>query len=342
MATTVGYQPDGTIIGLSCPANNLETLNDHTLKTVLITGGTGLVGASLTRLLLKRGFLVIILTRDPERAMDSSVFGTQVSYAAWDVNAQTIDVEAVQKADFIAHLAGAGVVDKRWTEAYKKEIIDSRVNSTKLLLNTLSNNPHHVTAFVSSSAIGWYGPDTEQSLKTGFTEDAPADSHFLGETCRLWEESSLPLEQMGIRRVCLRTGIVLSAKGGAFVEFKKPLKFGVAAILGNGEQVVSWISNYDLCLMFEYAFENEQMQGVYNAVAPNPVTNKKLTLTIAKAIKDHWFIAIKVPSFVLKIMMGESSVEVLKSATVSSKKIEMAGFHFRLPTIEEAIEKLVK
>ncbi|MEO7313409.1 MAG: TIGR01777 family oxidoreductase [Chitinophagaceae bacterium] len=311
------------------------------MKTVLITGGTGLVGTALTKALLQQGYHVIILTRDPKKSTARGAFGNQVTYAAWDVKAQTIDVAAVLQADCIVHLAGAGVVDHRWTESYKKEIIDSRVESSKLLIATLTGNPHKVLTFVSASATGWYGPDTAASLKNGFTEDATSDNSFLGEACRLWEESSVQVEKMGIRRVVFRTGIVLAKEGGALAEFKKPLKFGIAGILGNGEQIVCWIAIQDLCEMYCYALENESLHGVYNAVAPHPVSNKELTLALAKAMKGTRYISMHVPAFVLKIMLGQSSVEVLKSTNVSSRKIEMAGYHFKLPAIEEAIKALV-
>ncbi|MES2775725.1 MAG: TIGR01777 family oxidoreductase [Bacteroidota bacterium] len=312
------------------------------MKTVLITGGTGLVGTALTRVLLQKGYHVIILTRDPKKYTAVGAFGNQVTYAAWDVSAQILDIGALLQADYIIHLAGAGVMEKRWTEAYKKEIVDSRVNSSKLLMDTLAAHDHHVKALISASAIGWYGPDTAESLIDGFTEDAPAANNFLGETCRLWEASSLPAEKLGIRRVCIRVGIVLAKEGGALAEFKKPIRLGVAAILGSGKQIVSWIAIEDLCEIFCFALENESMHGSYNAVAPNPVSNKTLTVDLAKAIKGKWWLPMRVPAFVLKIVLGEGSTEVLKSTTASSQKIEMAGYHFKLPAIEEAIQKLVK
>ncbi len=312
------------------------------MKTVLITGGTGLVGTALTKLLLSKGYHVIILTRDPKKSTARGAFGNQVTYAAWDVKTQTIDEAAVMQADYIIHLAGAGVVEKRWTDAYKKEILDSRTDSSKLLITALSNNNHHVKTLISASAIGWYGADNEQSLQGGFTEDATADNSFLGTTCRLWEESTLPVEEMGIRRVCLRIGIVLANEGGALAEFKKPVRFGMAAILGSGTQVVSWIAISDLCEMFCFALENNNLHGSYNAVAPSPITNKMLTITLAKAVKGQWYIPLHVPAFVLQLMLGESSIEVLKSTTVAANKIEMAGFHFKLRNIKEAITALVK
>jgi uncharacterized protein len=306
--------------------------------TILITGGTGLVGAALTRHLLDKGFRVIVLTRDAARKTSTEA---TLSYAGWDVKAQTIDREAVEKADYIIHLAGAGVADKRWTEKRKQEIVDSRVQGSALLVKALREIPNKVRAVISASAIGWYGADPVPVKDAGFTETDPADTAFLGDTCRQWEAAVDGVTAMGNRLVKLRIGIVLSTEGGALPEFKKPLRFGVAAILGSGRQVISWIHIGDLCRMIVYAMEDEKMQGVYNAVAPQPVTNRALTLALAKQVKGKFFIPVNVPAFVLKIMMGEMSVEVLKSATVSSAKISEAGFRFLYPSVDAALSSLL-
>jgi len=304
--------------------------------TVLITGGTGLVGKSLTKALIKKGYKVIILSR----SVNDKKASEHVSYAAWDVKKQQIDLEALHAADYIIHLAGAGVVEKKWTDAYKKEIVESRTESSRLVYESLKNNTNKVKAVVSASAIGWYGADA-MPVKPFTETDAPENS-FLGNTCKLWEESIEPVEVLGKRLVKLRTGIVLSNDGGALVEFKKPIKLGAAAILGNGKQMVSWIHIDDLCNLFIAGIEKENLSGSYNAVAPNPVSNKTLTITLAKAMKGKFFIAMHVPSFVLKIMMGQRSMEVLKSTTVSCKKILDTGFAFIFNNIEEAITDLTK
>jgi uncharacterized protein len=309
------------------------------MQTVLLTGGTGLVGKALTERLLRKGYQVIILTRK----IPATGSGTQgAKYALWNVNEKRIDVAALQEADHIIHLAGAGVVDKRWTDAYKKEIQDSRTESSALIVDTLKQHNNKVQTLVSSSAIGWYGADTNESLKKGFIETSAADNHFLGETCRLWEASVDAAATIGIRVVKLRTGIVLSNNGGALAEFKKPLRFGFATILGSGKQVVSWIHIDDLCRMYIEAIENNILQGAYNAVAPAPVSNKTLTLELAKIVRNKFFIPVHVPSIALKIMMGQSSIEVLKSCTVSCEKIKQAGFTFLYPSIEPALLELCK
>jgi uncharacterized protein (TIGR01777 family) len=306
--------------------------------TILITGGTGMIGTRLAEMLLAKGYGVIILTRDAREVKHKNA---NVTYANWDVKKQTIDHTAVAGADHIIHLAGAGVADKRWGDKRKKEIVESRTQGSALLVKAIGETQNHIKTIVSASAIGWYGADTLESRKEGFEEIQKADTAFLGETCRLWEESIQPVEQLGKRLVKLRTGIVLSKKGGALEEFKKPLKGFVAAVLGDGKQVVSWIHIDDLCRMYIAGIENESMQGAYNAVAPNPVTNKTLTLALAKQMHGNTFITLHVPSFVLKIVLGEMSIEVLKSATVSSEKMKAAGFEFKFPSIEKALIDLI-
>jgi uncharacterized protein (TIGR01777 family) len=308
------------------------------MQTVLITGGTGFVGKELTNELVKKGYEVIILTR--KIPTDNGNIKSGISYAIWDVNKKMIDITAIQKADHIIHLAGAGVVDKKWTVAYKKEIEDSRTKSSGLITETLKNNTHKVKTVVSASAIGWYGTD----IITGkaFVETDAADNSFLGKICKLWEAGIEPIEQLGIRLVKLRTGIVLGNGGGAFEEFKKPLQFGVASILGSGKQIVSWIHIEDLCRLYITAVENDKLTGSYNAVAPMPVTNKDLAITLAKEMRGSFFIPIYVPRSILQIMLGDRSIEVLKSATVSCSKIKQTGFTFLYPSIEAALQELCK
>ncbi len=302
------------------------------MQTILITGGTGLVGRALARLLVERGYKVIILTR----RLPGGAIPDNISYALWDINKQQIDVQAVQRADYIVHLAGAGVVAKKWTPAYKKEIIESRTNSSQLIIDTLKNHSNSIKAVISASAIGWYGADAGAWR---FTETSPAKKDFLGETCRLWEESIEPVTTSGIRLVKLRIGIVLSNDGGALLEFKKPLRFGIAAVLGSGKQMISWIHIDDLCRLFIYAIENENIKGSYNAVAPTPVNNKELNIKMARAIRGKFYIPVHIPAFLLKLLLGKRSVEVLKSTTVSCEKIKKTGFVFLYPSIEAALHE---
>lgn len=305
------------------------------MATVLITGGTGLIGKALTAELLAKGYSVIILSRSAK----AGGVPKNMTYAQWNVTAQTIDEKAIQQSDYIVHLAGANVADGRWTDNRKKEILHSRTQSSALLVTALSNVANNVKAVISSSAIGWYGADPTIPNPQPFVETDPADQTFLGVTCQAWENSIEPVTGLGIRLVKLRTGVVLSTEGGAYKEFKKPLQFGVASILGSGDQVISWIHITDIVRLFIYAIENENLHGAYNAVAPEPVSNKQLILSMAKAGKP-FYVPVHVPELVLKTMLGEMSVEVLKSATVSSKKVEQAGYQFMFPSVEAAVQNL--
>lgn len=326
------------------------------MSTVLITGGSGLIGKALTKALLEKNYEVIILTRkirdtnfsfrDNEN-VDTDLVSTIphptscISYAEWNIEKQTVDENAISEADYIIHLAGANLGDKRWTKTRKQEIVRSRVESSKLIVNSLKKIPNKVRAVVSASAIGYYGPDliTKTSEGKGFQENDAHSEDFLGITCNQWEESISPVSQIGKRLVIFRTGIVLTKNGGALKEFLKPLRFGIATILGNGNQIISWIHINDLVRMYINAIENENMSGVYNAVAPVPVSNRNFVLTLAKTRKN-FFIPVGIPSFILKIVLGEMSIEVLKSATVSSQKIEKTGFNFLHPNIQSAFQQL--
>lgn len=309
------------------------------MTTILISGGTGLIGSHLSNFLIKRGYQVVILTRDKEKISDDP----KITYSYWNVKEKIIDPEVVRNADHILHLAGAGVMDKKWTNDYKNIILESRTKSAELIINCLKENEHHVKTFVSASAIGWYGKDAKPlARKDGFIESDPPSNDFLGKTCLLWEEASSPVTALGIRLVRLRTGIVLAAKGGAFESYKRPLKFGIAPILGNGKQVVSWIHIEDLCRMYCEAIENNDLHGSYNAVASETVTQKDLVMELAQKMRNKFFIPVYVPGFGLKLIFGQRSIEILKSATVSNKKIKATGFTFLFPSIESAIDNLVR
>jgi uncharacterized protein (TIGR01777 family) len=309
------------------------------MTTVLITGGTGMIGKALTYALVERNYKVIILSRKP---VDHQPPANNISYAVWNIENQIIDSEAIQRADYIIHLAGAGIADKRWTKKRKQEIVDSRVKGGELLVKALQETPNKVKAMISASAIGWYGADPVIPNPNPFTEDDPAADSFLGNTCEQWEKSTEPATQLGKRSVKLRTGIVLSKSGGALKEFEKPLSFGIAPILGNGRQTYSWIHIDDLVRLYISTIEDDNMRGAYNAVAPKPVSNKELMLQLARTKKRNFFIPVHVPSFALKIVLGEMSIEVLKSATVSCNKIHYSGFTFLYPTIEAVLKNLYK
>jgi uncharacterized protein (TIGR01777 family) len=304
------------------------------MATILITGGTGLIGTALAEALVKEGNEVIILSRKRK-----SIPAGPVSYAVWNVDQQTIDRAAIGKADYVVHLAGANVADKRWTKNRKKEIMNSRVKSGELLVKALKEIPNKIKAVISSSATGFYGPDPGIPNARPFVESDPPANDFLAAVVQQWEATIQQVTALNKRLVILRTGIVLSDKGGAYAEFKKPLKFGLASVLGNGKQMISWIHIQDLVRLYLEAMKNEDWQGAYNAVSPNPVCNKRMIAEMARQSKK-WHVTVPVPAFVLKAVLGEMSIEVLKSTTVSAAKIENTGFRFLFPTIEQAIQNL--
>lgn len=303
------------------------------MKTIGITGGSGFVGTHVSDLLVNAGYRVIIFTRHAGKKAPSS----RLQYAHWDPEKETCDIKALKEVDGIVHLAGAGIADKRWTEKRKQEIVDSRVKGTTFLVNQVMLHAQQCKVLVSASAIGYYGADNGQEP---FTEDMPPANDFLGTTCVLWEQASAFADDF-LRRVVLRFGIVLGKDSGAFKEFEAPTRWGVAPILGSGKQVISWIHIDDLSRLILAAIENENMRGMYNAVSPEPVTNAALMKSIRKHKKGIQ-IPVHVPAFALKIALGEMSIEVLKSCTVSNSKVQSTGFTYQYPGIDSAVEQLVR
>jgi len=315
------------------------------MATVMITGGTGMIGTALSTLLADNGYNVIILSRNPLQTAKEHNYqernspfrhNGRIYYSRWDIQNQYLDSAALSEADYIVHLAGAGVAGKRWTTSRKRDILESRTKSSSLLVKSLKEHSNKVKAVISASAIGWYGPDKGKP----FTEEDPPAGDFLGQTCLEWEKSIEPVEALGKRLVKLRLGIAFSNAGGALKEFRRPLRTGVAAILGNGEQMISWVHIEDICRAFLFALEEKTMTGVYNVTSPYPVNNKQLTLNLAWHITNKRHFMVHVPKAALKLALGEMSTEVLKSAIVNSDKIQKAGFSFKYPTLESAINNL--
>lgn len=304
-------------------------------KKIAITGGTGLIGTALAKMFRQSGNEVMILTRSPQK-INNPVEG--VEYIGWDIGKHQADLRLAE-AQAIIHLAGVPVMEKRWNSTFKQKIISSRVESAKTLVKFLKENPHQVKHFITASAIGWYGPDDGRQP---FREHEPADQHFLGESCRLWEEASRPVEEMGLHWNACRTGIVFSKEGGAFSEFYNPVKrFHVAPVLGDGRQMVSWIHIDDLCGIYGHLLDNPGIKGAVNGVAPNPVSNRDLMMAIARKLHGKAFLPVPVPSWGLKMALGENSIEILKSATVSAEKIMNNGFVFKYPALDAALNELI-
>ncbi len=296
------------------------------MKKVLITGGTGLIGKRLSFLLASKGYEVRVLSRSKSPESKYTTF-------IWNVKDQFIEEEAFQDLDYIIHLAGAGIADKKWSEKRKKEIIDSRVQSTNLLYNTSKRLKTPLKAFISASATGYYGSVTTATI---FTEtDQPAND-FLGKVCRLWEESIFQFKNDKTRTVALRTGIVLSNDGGALKKMKTPL----VTPLGDGKQYMPWIHIDDLCEIYIKAIEDEDFEGAYNAIAPEHITNYSFSKAIAKTFKIP-FLPIGAPSFILKIVFGKMATIILNGSRVSTGKIEKTGFKFKFKSLDKALKNLI-
>jgi uncharacterized protein (TIGR01777 family) len=294
------------------------------MQNILITGGSGLVGQRITDQLEKKGYQVAWLSRSNQSGRKSFL---------WNVEKQEIDPEAVEWADAVIHLAGAGVAEKRWTPERKKLIMESRTQSTRLLFNSIEKATIRPNAIISASAVGYYGFNTGTSL---VDENSPAGLDFLAEVVIAWENEAKKMEQLELRTVLLRIGIVLDAEGGALGEMLKP---PVAAPLGSGDQWMSWIHLEDLASMFLFALEKTTLQGVYNAVGPNPATNQQLTKEAASA-KRKPYLGIGVPGFALKLVLGEMAAMVLGGNRVSSQKIQKAGFEFEFPELKSALRDI--
>ena len=295
------------------------------MKKVLITGGSGLIGKRLSFLLASRGYEVRILSRSNSLKNNYKTF-------LWNVTEQYISDSAFEGLNHIIHLAGAGIADKRWSEKRKKEIIDSRVVSTNLLYNTVKRLEIPLNSFISASATGFYGSITSETI---FKEiDKPAKD-FLGKVCSLWERSIFQFNEMKIRTVALRTGIVLSKDGGALKKMKTP----VITALGNGKQYMPWIHIDDLCELYIKAIEDEQFKGAFNAVSSEHISNLSFSKKISK-IFNHPFLAIGAPNFILQIVFGEMSTIILNGSRISANKIKQAGFKFKFENLEKALKNL--
>lgn len=303
------------------------------MKHILITGGTGLVGSKVTDFLLQKGYSVayLSLSRKKNKTISS------VKVYEWDIYKKSIDSESLMQAQAVIHLAGAGIAEKPWTQSYKKEILESRVLSTQLLYEILQKYPHSVKTFVSASAIGIYGFDTAEQW---VDENSPYGEGFLAEVTQKWEAEVQKMADLGIRTVILRIGIVLSAKGGALPKLVQPIRWGLGAALGSGKQYMSWIHIDDLARMFLFAIENQNLQGVFNAVSSEPCTNAEFTKRVAQILRKPLFLP-NVPAFTLKLMFGEMAQMLLGGSRVSNEKIKQAGFRYQFDSLEKALKDLL-
>ena len=295
---------------------------------ILITGATGTLGKSLVPSLLGDGHRVNVLSRKRTSIEGAEVF-------LWDVNRQKLDINSLEGVDTIIHLAGEPVAGPRWTNERKQQIIDSRVLSTSLLIQTLRKNPQQVKHFISSSAVGYYGDCGDEIL----TERHENGYGFLAECCEKWEQAADAVTDLNIRLVKIRTGFVLKNGEGGLAAMDKPIRFFAGAPLGSGTQWVPWIHIQDIVRIYKAAVGNLEMQGAYNACAPHPVTNATLTKSIANTLnRPVW--PFKVPEFVLNQLMGEMSSIALMSTNTSAQRLLDSGFHFNFTQLEPALKDI--
>jgi uncharacterized protein (TIGR01777 family) len=297
---------------------------------VLITGATGLIGNELVSLLLQNGVSIHYLTTSKKKTEN------ELNYKGfyWNPEQGIIDENCLMGVDAIIHLAGA-TISKRWTKFYKQEIIESRLLSSAVLFKALKNHPNQVKQIVSASGTAIY-PNNDKVIYDENSQEI--DNSFLGNVVYKWEESADKFKSLGLKVCKLRTGIVLSNKGGALIEMAKPIKMGIGSPFGTGKQIQSWIHIHDIAALYFFAISND-LEGVYNAVAPIPVSNEKLTMTIATVLKKPLFMP-NIPKFMMKLLLGEMHVLLFENRNLSAQKIIDKGFVFKYKTIEKAIENI--
>lgn len=298
-------------------------------EIVLITGASGAIARELSKKIEKE-YTVRFLTRKKKAENEFE----------WNLENNTIDERAFEHLSHIIHLAGANISEKRWTEERKKELISSRVDSAKLILNTLKKKNIKLKSFISASGINFYGTKTTDKI---FTENDAPGNDFLSEVVVVWEKAADEFKEQNLaeRVVKIRTAVVLSKNEGALAKMKTPIKFGVGSPIGNGKQYMPWIHIDDICSMYEFALKNPEIEGSYNASAPQHTTNENLTKLIAKVLNKPLLMP-NVPSFILKLIFGELADALLEGSRASSEKIIKAGFEFQFPDLQMALEDLLK
>jgi uncharacterized protein (TIGR01777 family) len=298
--------------------------------TVLITGGGGLIGKYVTSALVGSNYKVIHLSRNPS-------FSQNVKAYRWDPENQIIDSDLNENIDYVIHLAGANIGEKKWSAGRKKEIVGSRVNSLKFLYKILRERNIRLKAFITASGINYYGTTTSERV---FSESDPSGDDFLASTCKQWEDAADLFQNDGIRTVKIRTGLVLERQNTTFKKFIIPARFGIFPIIGSGEQYISWIHIKDICSIYLETLENNNFEGAYNAVAPEFLNYRDFIKILARVMKRP-FINISVPYTALRIFMGEMSDLAAKGSRISSKKLINAGFRFSFGNLNDALTDLL-
>jgi uncharacterized protein (TIGR01777 family) len=297
---------------------------------ILITGGSGLLGSYLTELLQQAGLQVVHLSRRPSGKEKVPTF-------RWDPETAWLDPHALEGVGGIIHLAGAPVAAHRWTQKYKTQLYESRIQSARLLYQALAARKERPEVFITASGVGYYGSENGAHL---LQESSPPGTDFLAGLCQAWEAEAEHLEELGLRVLKIRLGVVLSAQGGALEKMVQPTRLGLGAPLGSGKQYLSWIHIEDACRIILKLLQDPGTKGAYNLVAPQPETNETFMRVLAEVL-DKPFWAPRVPAAALKLAMGEQAAIVLGSQRVSCARIEAAGYAFRYPSLRKALQSLL-
>ena len=295
-----------------------------------MAGGTGLVGKALGQALTQKNHVVILVTRNPKTSRHKAPYPHIP--IGWNDLKKLQKIKELNDISAVINLSGTGIADKRWTKKYKKQILLSRVESTKTLSKFCRSLKNNIKVFISTSAVGFYGW-SETKL---FTEQDPAGHGFLSRVCHEWEQNAKTPDTC--RKVILRLGMVLSDTGGALTKMLALFRLGLGGVLGKGTQIISWIDIEDLVRIYLHALE-KPLQGIYNAVAPQPVTNKIFTKLLAQRLKRPAFLP--VPGFLLQCLLGETADILLKGQKVSSEKITKTGFCFNYPELSKSFMRRV-
>jgi len=296
---------------------------------ILITGGTGFIGSELRDMLLQKGHYLTIITRSPKEYDDEKAKNQQ--FISWDDDLAA----AMEETDAVINLAGASIFGQRWTEEVKRKILDSRIKSTRKLVQAAGESENPPKVMISASAVGYYGDRGDDIL----TESEPAGNGFLSKVCKEWEAAAKEVEEFGVRLSTPRIGIVLETGGGAMQQMLTPFKLGVGGPVGSGDQYFPWIHMYDLCRGLIYPLENEGFNGPYNLNAPNPVTMNGFADKLGDVLNRPSFF--RVPEFALNLVLGEAADPILDSLRVQPKKLQQAGFEFKFPHLKEALADIL-
>ncbi len=303
------------------------------MKSILITGGTGLIGKKLLSKFSKNVFNIYVLTRKKSFKEDG------INYLHWDPINGLLDINKIKNLETIIHLVGESIARKRWTNKQKKIIINSRIRTTQLLFREIKKLKTKPLTIISASAVGIYKSNTLVPQ----SEDGVLDSGFLSEVVMMWEQEINKFKSLGIRTIILRIGIVISKNGGMIKSILPIFRYGLGVPLGNGSQIMSWIHIDDLVRIILYCQINTKMKGYINAVSPYPVTNNEFTLKFSKILNTFRFPSfIKAPSFIIRFLFGEMSDLIINGKNVSANKILKSNFSFLYENIEDALIDILK